>query len=239
MTDEEIRSKAIEFAKHNKENIAMKFTDPAIYIPDAIPVSVFMAGSPGAGKTEFSKNLISMLEKNSERRAIRIDGDEIRSLIPGYTGSNSYLFQGAVSLIVEKIHDYALHNGQTFVFDSTFSKYNKAIDNIKRSLNKKRPVFVFYVYQKPEVAWKFTEAREKTEGRNIPKSVFIEQFFGAKDVINRICIEFAKDVIVFLVKKDFEKNTVDNIIQLKLDKEPIDNYINESYTKEKLEEELL
>src|SRR3989344_5801466 len=168
MNDEEICSKAIVFAKYNKEKIARKLTDPAIYIPDAVPISVFMAGSPGAGKTEFSKNLISILEKNNEHRVVRIDGDEIRSLITGYVGSNSYLFQGAVSLIVEKIHDRVLHNSQTFVFDSTFSKYDKAIDNIKRSLKKKRPVFIFYVYQKPEVAWKFTEAREKTEGRNIP-----------------------------------------------------------------------
>ena len=58
--------------------------------------------------------------------------------------------------------------------------------------------------QKPEVAWKFTEAREKTEGRNIPKSAFIEQFFGARDTINRIQTEFAKDITIFLVKKDFE-----------------------------------
>ena len=238
MNDEEICSKAIVFAKYNKEKIARKLTDPAIYIPDAVPISVFMAGSPGAGKTEFSKNLISILEKNNEHRVIRIDGDEIRSLIPGYVGSNSYLFQGAVSLIVEKIHDCVLHNGQTFVFDSTFSKYDKAIDNIKRSLKKKRPVFIFYVYQKPEVAWKFTEAREKTEGRNIPKSAFIDQFFGARDTINRIRLEFTKDIVIFLVKKDFDKNTVENIIQLK-PKEPIDNYIDESYTKEKLEEELL
>lgn len=238
MTDEEICSAAIEFAKHNKEGIARKFTDPAMYTPDAIPISVFMAGSPGAGKTEFSKNLISILEKNNEHRVIRIDGDEIRPTIPGYIGSNSYLFQGAVSLIVEKMHDHVLHNGQTFVFDSTFSKYDKAIDNIKRSLKKKRPVFIFYVYQKPEVAWKFTEAREKTEGRNIPKSAFIEQFFGARDTINRIRTEFVKDIIIFLVKKDFEKNTVEDITQLKAE-ESIDNYISESYTKEKLEEELL
>lgn len=103
-----IQSQALNFARRNRKRIARELTDPNKYKPEDIPVSVFMAGSPGAGKTEFSKNLIALLEENKDHQVIRIDGDEIRPLLPGYTGSNSYLFQGAVSLIVEKIHDFAL-----------------------------------------------------------------------------------------------------------------------------------
>lgn len=237
MTDEEIRVAAISFAKRNKEKIAKNLTNTSVYVPDAIPVSVFMAGSPGAGKTEFSKNLISILEEKNDRRIIRIDNDEIRPLIPGYKGSNSYLFQGATTLIVEKIHDCALHNNQTFVFDGTFSKYDKAIYNIKRSLEKDRLIFIFYVYQKPEAAWKFTKAREETEGRNIPKSAFIEQFLGARETIDRIKTETFNDITIFLVKKDFEENSVENIVQLHPE-DSIDSYIPERYTKERLEKEL-
>lgn len=235
MNNEEIRIAAIEFAKHHKEKIAKELTDLAIYASDNIPISVFMAGSPGAGKTEFSKNLISILEEGKERRVVRIDGDEIRSLIPGYSGDNSYLFQGAISLIIEKMHDCVLHNNQTFVFDSTFSKIDKAINNINRSLDKKRPASVFYVYQKPEVAWEFTKAREKAEGRNIPKTAFIEQFFGAKDTVNRIIEEFGDKVAVFLVKKDFEKNTVEYIVKIDQNGRQIDNYVQERYIKDELE----
>lgn len=97
MTDEEIRAAGIEFAKHNKERLAKELTDPKKYASEVIPISVFMAGSPGAGKTEFSKNLIALLEKNNERRVVRIDGDEVRPLMQGYAGNNSHLFQGAVS----------------------------------------------------------------------------------------------------------------------------------------------
>src|SRR3989344_1223698 len=153
MTDEEIRLVAIEFAKRNKISIAKELTDPTKYAPDIVPVSVFMAGSPGAGKTEFSKSLIKILEADEERHVVRIDGDEVRPLIPGYTGNNSHLFQGAISLVVEKMHDLVLHNKQNFVLDSTFSNYAKGADNIRRSLKKSRAVFIFYIYQKPEVAW--------------------------------------------------------------------------------------
>src|SRR3989338_6865478 len=136
MTDEEIRAQAIEFAKQNKVRIAEEMADPAKYAPDTVPISVFMAGSPGAGKTEFSKSLIKILEADEERRVVRIDGDEVRPLIPGYTGNNSHLFQGAISLVVEKMHDLVLHNKQNFVLDSTFSNYAKATDNVRRSLEK-------------------------------------------------------------------------------------------------------
>ncbi|NCO44011.1 AAA family ATPase [Candidatus Berkelbacteria bacterium] len=239
MSNEEIiKADAIDYAKRNKIRIAKELTDPAIYAHGLNPISVFMAGSPGAGKTEFSKNLIQILEGDKERSVVRIDGDEIRPLIPEYTGKNSYLFQGAVSLIVEKMHDLVLHNKQSFILDGTFSKYEKAVDNIVRSLVKKRTVIIFYIYQSPEIAWKFTKAREKIEGRNIPKSAFIEQFLGARDVVNRVSVELGDKLAIFLVKKDFEKNSVENIIKLNEDTRHIDEYMQKHYTKEYLEEHL-
>src|SRR3989344_1405721 len=235
MSDEEIRQKAIEFAKKNKNQIAKDLTDPTKYKPDEEPISAFMAGSPAAGKTKFSKNLIEILEKNQERRVIRIDSDDIRPLLPGYTGSNSRLFQYAVTLVVEKMQDLVLKQSQTFVFDGTFANYEKARDNIRRSLEKNRLVFIFYVYQKPEVAWKFTEAREKAEGRNIPKEAFIEQFLAAKDVVRKVQQEFEEKVVIFFVKKNFETHAVEYVKKLDSNGEAIDGYIGESYTKEKLE----
>ena len=234
MTDEEIRIQAIKFVKWNKIHIAKELTDPTKYASDAGPISVFMAGSPGAGKTEFSKSLIGILEKDQERRVVRIDGDEVRPLIPGYTGNNSHLFQGAISLVVEKMYDLVLHNKQSVVLDGTFSNHVKAVDNIKRSLERSRAVFIFYIYQKPDVAWKFTQAREEAEGRNIPKAAFIDQFLGARETVNRIAGELGDNVVIFFVKKDFEKNTVENIVKINPIKQ-VDDYIQERYTKDDLE----
>lgn len=235
MNDEEIRASAIAFAKKNKNRLAKEFTDPKIYLPDGVPISVFMAGSPGAGKTEFSKILIGILEKNKDHRIIRIDSDDVKSLVPGYTGGNSHLFQGAVSLIIEKTHDHVLKNQQTFVLDGTFAKYDKAIENIRRSLKKERPVIIFYLYQRPEIAWRFTEAREEAEGRNIPKMAFIEQFFGARNTVKKIRKNFGREVVIFLVKKDFEKNIVENIVEITPGGESIDKYLQPGYTKDTLQ----
>ena len=234
MTDDEIRAAAIEFAKRNKMRIARELTDSNTFTPGEHPISVFMAGSPGAGKTEYSKSLLTLLEQEGGRRVIRIDGDEVRSLIPGYTGKDSHLFQGAISLIVEKVHDLALHQNQNFVLDGTFSRYEKAVDNLTRSLNKNRPAFVFYVYQRPELAWKFTQARETIDGRRVPQEAFIEQFLGARATVERLSREFNDRLSIFLVKKDFEKNDVEKMVPISL-KTPIDEYIPERYTQEDLE----
>ena len=50
MTSEEkrIEQAALEYAKKHRIEIARRLTDPAIFVPEANPVSVFMAGSPGA-----------------------------------------------------------------------------------------------------------------------------------------------------------------------------------------------
>ena len=201
--EEEIKRISEEFARKNRDQIAKAFTDKSKYTPENLPISVFMAGSPGAGKTELSKRLIQILEKGRERRVVRIDGDEFRNQLPGYSGNNSYLFQTAISLIIERIHDMVLSNKQTFLLDGTFANYDKAVKNINRSLDKNRVVLIFYVYQKPELAWKFTEAREILEGRNIPKDIFIQQFLQSRETLERIRRGFDKKVAIFLVKKNF------------------------------------
>ncbi len=238
MTDEEIKQRAEEFARSNRKRIAQELTDISTYVPDKMPFSAFMAGSPGAGKTEYSKNLIANLEGNTRRKVIRIDGDELRQCIPNYTGKNSSLFNTAVSLIVERVHDFALTNKQTFLLDGTFSKYKKASENINRSLAKGRPILIFYVYQRPEVAWRFTQARETLEGRNIPKSAFIEQFIQSRETVERIRKDFFGKVLIFLVKKNFETSAVEQVTIINEDSKQIDDYLERRYTREELEKML-
>ena len=60
LTDEEerIKQKAINYTRANKKKIARRIACTETYVGESNPVSVFMAGSPGAGKTEASKALI-------------------------------------------------------------------------------------------------------------------------------------------------------------------------------------
>lgn len=224
-----LKQSADSFANSNKERIAKEITDITIFLPESNPVSVFMAGSPGAGKTESSKNLIKKFSKN-DGQILRIDPDELRCKMPGYTGSNSHLFHGAVSILVAKIHDLALKNSQSFVFDGTFSKVEIARENIQRSLKRNRFVQIFYVYQDPIQAWNFVEEREKQEGRRIKKETFIRQYFSARDTVNLLKREFGDKIKVDLLVKNIDGS--DKYYKENID--TIDNFVNESYTVETL-----
>lgn len=230
MTEEEfaIEARALAFARGNKRKIAKRLTDKDIYLPEEQPVSVFMAGSPGAGKTEAS---VALLEKFGGTPIIRIDPDELRSHFEEYTGTNAWLFQGAVSFIVERMLDNAFHQSQSFLLDGTLCRYDKAHSNIVRSLKYKRTVQILYVYQEPKQAWAFVEAREAREGRRIKPEHFIEQYFAARDVVNRLKAEFGRAIRVDLLIKNidnsdrFYKNGVDNI----------DHHVPEKHTRDDLQ----
>jgi UDP-N-acetylglucosamine kinase len=188
-----------------------------------------MAGSPGAGKTEAS---LELLESLGDSLTLRIDPDELRHKFPSYTGANAWLLQGAVSILVEKIHDMALSQGQSFLLDGTLSHYGIAHKNIERSLKKNRTVQILYVYQEPRMAWAFVRAREAAEGRRIQPETFIEQYFAARDVVNRLKATFGKDIAVDLLLKNN-----DNTRRLyEAGIERIDNHIPEKYTRADLEQ---
>lgn len=57
-----ISERAMLFAKENRTRIARQLACLKRYPADEFPVSVFMAGSPGAGKTEVSKSFIRLME---------------------------------------------------------------------------------------------------------------------------------------------------------------------------------
>ena len=233
MTDDEkaIKLRAEEFARKNKKLIAKELTNPSVYLPDEYPVSVFMAGSPGAGKTESSRNLIAKLTTDN-RSVLRIDSDELRSYFEEYTGKNSDLFIGATSILADKIHDTAIVNKQSFIFDGTLSKIDLSRKNIRRSLDKNRFVQIVYVYQDPLQAWNFVKAREIRDGRRIPRDAFIEQYFSARDNVNCLKKEFGAQIKVDLVVKNIDGTDFsyrENI-------DVIDNYILEKYTKDDLSE---
>lgn len=223
--EERIANEAWDYAKQHRTEIARRLTDPRIYLPETNPVSVFMAGSPGAGKTEASIELLKALDANG-MKMLRIDPDDLREQLPGYTGANAWLFQRAVSPIVERMLDLARQQSQSFVLDGTLASYKVAVRNIEASLKRGRAVQILYVYQEPEQAWKFVQAREAAEGRRIQPDDFVRQYFAAREVVNSLKAKFGKAIHVDLLMKNndgshrFYKAGVDRI----------DNHIPEKYS---------
>lgn len=223
---QQLKDVAIAFAKANKKLIAAEIIKK--YQPDEHPVSVFMAGSPGAGKTESSLRLIESL--SGPGTVLRIDSDEYRQYFDDYNGTNSSFFQAATSILADKVHDLALENQLSFVFDGTFTNFERSEENIRRSLKKDRPVYVLYVYQDPLQAWKFVQRRAEKDGRTVPPHAFIEQYFSARQNVNRIKEMFGKKIQVDLVVKNIDGTDFrykENVLS-------IDSHLKESYSKEEL-----
>lgn len=227
--EQRIHDAAINFAKANRKAIARRLTDPAIYPPEAEPVSVFMAGSPGAGKTEASLELIARF---TGWPILRIDPDELREELPGYAGSNAWLFQAAVARVVDAVLDRAFHHDQSFVLDGTFSSYEVARKNVERSLDKRRQVQILYVYQEPMLAWGFVQAREASEGRRIEPAQFIDQYFGAREVVNRLKAELGSALHVDLLMKNNDNSH--RFYQAGVDR--VDSHIPERVSRAELEQ---
>ncbi len=229
MNEDQIRRNAIEFAKANKATIAHRIADLEKYPREKEPISAFMAGSPGAGKTEASKRLLIKFLPRSN--VIRIDADELRSEIHDYTGANSKLFQGAVSILVDRIHDVVLKQSQSFLLDGTLANFQKSKENIERSLSRNRIVQIYYIYQSPEQAWRFVKQRELVEGRNIPPEMFIDQYFNARENANRLKRNFGKRIHLDVLFKNIDGTN--RLYRAGVDQ--IDSHIPEKFTRKDIE----
>lgn len=218
---------AKKFIKKNKNLLFEKFASSKIYHLSENPISLFMAGSPGAGKTEYSKRFIERFDSN----IVRIDADEIREIIPQYNGANSDVIQGAASVAVDILYSYTLKNKYNLLLDGTFAKFEIVYRNIERSINKNREVAIHYIYQDPLVAWRFTKKREKLEGRKVPKEVFIKSFLNAKNNVIKIKSIFKDEIKVYLVIKDYSNNIKESYLDVH-----IDSYLKIKYSERKLNE---
>ncbi len=224
---------AYKEVKKKKKEIIDKFANIEDYPAVEKPFTIFMAGSPGAGKTEFSKSFdpdMFKFVKDQDTKIVRIDADEIRYSLDQFTGSNASEVQRAASKGVEFLFSHVQKKHQNAIVDGTFANRRISFDNIKRALGRNRSVGIFYIYQTPQVAWEFTKKRNKMEKRDISKQVFIDAFFSAKDNVNEAKKMFKDKILVDLIIKNYENKD----LKYQINVQNVDHYLEEAYTAEQL-----
>ncbi len=237
MSDENISTDAYEWVKNNSsiliEAIAGKYHDEA-----EGRVSVFMAGAPGAGKTEFSRCLIRDRFGLDTTLIVRIDPDEIRMKIPTYIQGKAELFNRATIKGVDILVDHCFDRkfDKSFLLDGTLSNVEVARKNINRALDRGRKILIYFVYKDPVLAWDFTQKREKIEGRNIPKESFVNQYFGSIETINLLKSEYGKKIQIDLVQLATPNADTPHINDYKFEFNinNVDGYIKTRYSKSTL-----
>lgn len=215
----------LEYAKTNKD----KFIESIIQgkSSDDEKDAVFMAGSPGAGKTEVALGLA----ENYDNHVI-IDADAFRTQFPDYNGTNSSAFQKACSWLVEQALKYVLDKGYSFILDATFAILS-AEKNIIRAEKSGFRLTIFYVYQEPQIAWQFTKEREVAEGRKVLKKTFINAYFKARENIKKVKERHQK-IVLHIIVKDYQSN----IAEVHYAADNVKLVLPERYTIEELKEKL-
>lgn len=218
---------ALTWARKRKGAFAKKFIKDAGVEKKKIPVAFFMAGLPGAGKTEFTKELIGMLKV----KILRLDMDEIATQIDLYAPEKADRFRAGASLLLNKIFDIAVKGKYDFIMDGTFgSKY--ALMNVKRALTHGYRVKVIFLNQDPKIAWNYTMAREKVERRAIDKDGFIESYIRLKDNLQKLselCDDrLSVDIIIKNERMEQKEWLSDVFIK------DIDDIVNMGYNKDSI-----
>lgn len=245
-----IQTQAIKEIINRKEKLIEKFVTSKHPLHLDV-VTFFMAGSPGAGKTEFSRRYMpAILNKKDQKLVknllkkgvdiesvdtlfIRIDVDEIREFLSQYKKTdiergikgNSHVIQSAANKGLDILRDYCFKHNISFLHDGTFGNFKTMRGIVKKSLKAGRKVQIFYIYLDPVVAWEFTKAREFLEGRNIVKEKFIEQFFASRLNVGKIKEEFGKQIAIHCVLKDNNNEVEDT----KFNIPDIDSFFKKRY----------
>lgn len=216
----------------NKREVINLMLEKSGAEPEAEPAALFMAGLPGSGKTEISRNLI----EESGVKLLRIDMDEIAEMLSGYEPEKADEFRKPATTILSECLKYALHHNVSFLMDGTFSSA-QALKNIERSLRHGFRVKIVYALQDPRVAWNFTVAREKVEHRAIKFDGFVEAYYKTINNIKLAREEFGDSITIDIAVKN-EKNKVERW-ERNVDVEKIDSLVNVEYNKDKLIEYIL
>lgn len=219
------------WAKAHKKSFTLDYLRYSGATPESSPSCVFMAGLPGAGKTE----LVTRLFQGLDYGIVRIDMDEIATRIPAYRPEAADRFREAATLLLSNIFSLTLKNRFSFVMDGTFGS-KRALENIQRAIRHDyRYVKVVYVHQAPEVAWNFTQAREQVEHRSISLDGFIKTYFNLASNLQQLAA-LSPQVTIDVIVKD-GKNGIGEW-QENVTAKYLDEKLKTSYNKTSLKEKL-
>ena len=196
LTDDEIMEKALDYAKSNKVKI-IDFLVQEKYEDKSL---ILTLGFPGAGKSELLKAL------SKKKKLNIIDIDEIRTILPNYTGQKSSLFQKASSRIVNEAVNYCLKKRYSLAIDSNLADFNIAKNNVKRALKRGYKITINYVYTNLEEARENTLIRESNDGRKVPYDIFIKKAIGFIKTMFSFFEEFQDDIDIIIF--DSTKNKI-------------------------------
>ena len=217
----------LEWVKLHQEEIIDKIISDADLAPSEKPIAIFMAGLPGAGKTELSQGFV----KQSDGGLIRIDMDELATLVDGYTPERADEFRGAATRLLNVLFDKVIKKKLNFIMDGTFGS-PVALQNVERTLKRGYEVQVAFACQDPKLAWNFTKAREKIEHRAISEEGFLDSYYKTVNNLHNLAEKNYEDVEIDIFMKNSDNTVGERFINVS--KSQIDDIVKVIYNRDRL-----
>lgn len=206
---------------------------------DLPPVAYVMAGIPGAGKTEFLDSTVEQLDAEGQRNEfVRIDLDQIVTIYPGYTPKTYAKYRNQGNNVLARCVDELRHRRYNMMIDGTFSgESGSSVRNVEKLLTAGYRVVMVYMYDKPEIAWKYTQLREIETDRGIDREGFIN---SCKNITTNLLEAMAqfKDHPNFSISVVKQKQLRDRNYEVVTNIESIDKIISTGYNIDNIQETL-
>ena len=188
--DKHFNKKTNRYSPSRRElhkKIINSFTDELICIQQDEPIAILMGGSPASGKSSFLRKYAPYLLKEE---LLRIDADEVRSMLPEYEGWNaSQTHLETKDIVNTLLSDRTIGIPCEFdlIYDGTMNntKSYKPLIQLLKELGYR--IFVVYIDNVPyEVIKKRALERYKKSGRFVPMEVIDDFFEKGKKALNKI-----------------------------------------------------
>jgi predicted ABC-type ATPase len=187
----------LKWAKFNRKRIVKAYLTRFEYPSSEHPSIIFMAGLPGAGKTEFASRLLPQLDN----KMLHIDLDEIAENIKEYNPKIAHLFRPGANIILERLYDQSIKKRIDILMDGTLG-HDKALENIERAiLHYNYTARIYFILQDPIKAWEVTQLREKVEFRSIDAEGFAISYYKMLDNLNKLQQKFGDKISISVVIK--------------------------------------
>lgn len=156
--------------------------------------TVFLAGSPWAGKTEWIDSF------GDKEKYIILDTDEYRKRFEWYNGANADEFQMYASRVMDKMFAFCMKNQLNVIVDGTFGNKNIIKQNIEQCIRRNRIFMVALVLQNPIISYLYTKKRELEKTRKVPTQAFIDKFFSSMDNVRFVLEEYPEATVLLTHK---------------------------------------
>jgi len=172
--------------KLHKE-ILNEFKDNLVCIESDEPIAILMGGSPASGKSTFLKKYAPYL---LSEELLRIDADEVRSMLPEYEGWNASQTHLETKDIVNTLlsdRTIGLPCNFDLIYDGTMNNTKSYLPLIKILKELGYKIYVVYIDNVPkDVIVDRALKRYQKSGRFVPLEVIDDFFSKGKSALNEI-----------------------------------------------------